>query len=294
MGPFVVRLGSNLPELPEVLRLLYADFQCSGDEFADFHVGLNAPAGLRRWWRPKVQFFLDNRPPFEPLPRTSALPLLEWGINWCVSTRANQYLIIHAAVVERNGRAIVLPGQPGAGKSTLCAGLVCRGWRLLSDEFALVRPDDGRLVPMPRPISLKENSITLIQQLAPEAVMGPSSRDTWKGTVVHMRPPSESVSRAAELAHASWIVFPGFQAGEPVRLTSHPRSRTLVRLARNSFNWNLLGARGFAALSMIVEQSACYDLTHGDLNDALRVLEELATAEVPARFETSAGRVSGA
>lgn len=282
MGPFVVRLQSNLPELTETLRLLYGDFPVCDDGFADFHVRLSVPR-LRHWWRPKVQFFLDDRPPFEPLPRTSALPLLEWGLNWCVSTRADQYLIVHAAVVERHGRAILLPGPPGAGKSTLCAGLVCRGWRLLSDEFGLVRPDDSRLVPLPRPVSLKEDSISVIRQLAPGVTMGPSSRETRKGTVAHMRPPSGSVGRAAEPADPGWVVFPAFQPEEPMRLTPHPGSRTLVRLARNSFNWNLLGARGFAALSTLVERSGCYELTYRDLEEALRLLEDLQTAEPPAR-----------
>jgi len=278
MGPFIVRLRTNLPELTETLRLLYGDFPVEADGFADFHVRLSA-AGVRRWWRPKVQFFVDERPPFEPLPRTSAVPLLEWGLNWCVSTRADQYLIVHAAVVERHGRAIVLPGPPGAGKSTLCAGLLLRGWRLLSDEFALVRPDDGRLVPLPRPVSLKEESISTVRQLAPDVLMGPSSRDTWKGTVAHMRPPSGSVARAAVPADPGWVVFPAFRPEEPMRLTPHPRSRTLARLARNSFNWNLLGARGFEALSTLVDRSGCYELTHRDLEEALRALEELPPPE---------------
>jgi predicted ATPase len=30
---------------------------------------------------------------------------------------------------------VILPAPPGSGKSTLCAALVTRGWRLLSDEL---------------------------------------------------------------------------------------------------------------------------------------------------------------
>ena len=56
------------------------------------------------------------------------------------------FLLVHAAVLERDGRAVVMPGPSGVGKSTLCAALVARGWRLLSDEVAMIRTA-GRSAP---------------------------------------------------------------------------------------------------------------------------------------------------
>jgi len=144
-GPFVVRVETEIPALAEELRLLYGDFPVdAGGGLADFHVSVRRPAGplgLRRWWRQQAMAYLDDARPFEPLPIIMAVPMLEWSINWCAATRANQYVMIHAAVLERDGRALVLPGVTGAGKSTLCASLSLRDWRLLSDEFALIRPD---------------------------------------------------------------------------------------------------------------------------------------------------------
>src|SRR3546814_15972535 len=81
--------------------------------------------------------------------------MLEWGLNWCIGAHGHQFLIIHAAVIERNGLAAILPGAPGSGKSTLTACLVHNGWRLLSDEMALVSLQDGGLTALARPISLK-------------------------------------------------------------------------------------------------------------------------------------------
>jgi hypothetical protein len=48
--------------------------------------------------------------------------------------------VFHAAVVERDGRAVAIIGASGAGKSTLAAGLVSGGWRYLADDVLAIRP----------------------------------------------------------------------------------------------------------------------------------------------------------
>ena len=76
--------------------------------------------------------------------------------------------MLHAAVVERNGSALFLPAMPGSGKSTLCAALTYRGWRLFSDEFGLIEPARGAVLPLPRAIPLKNRSIEVIRRFAPQ------------------------------------------------------------------------------------------------------------------------------
>ena len=271
-GPFVFHLRTAIPALAEAIRFLYRDFPLDGaDAIVDFRVAVQRPVGLRRWVRPQAIFLLDGWVPFEPVPLDLALPTLEWGLNWCVASHAQQYLMMHAAVVEREGRAIILPGRPGSGKSTLCAALVHRGWRLLSDEFALLRPD-GRLAAWPRPISLKNQSIDVIRRLAPEAVIGPSVADTAKGTVAHMRPPTPSVERAAEAAYPAFVVFPTYQAGAPTRLSPLTKPKAFFQLADHSFNYAALGEDGFEILAGVTERSDAFEFTYSDLEDAVALV----------------------
>ncbi len=205
--------------------------------------------------------------------------MLEWGMNWCVSSHAHHFLIIHAAVVEKNGFAAILPAPPGSGKSTLCAGLVLSGWRLLSDELTLIDPATGLIHPLARPISLKNQSIKIIQDFSSEVFLNRPSHDTAKGTVTHMRTPDESVRRQQEPAIAGWVVFPKWQRDVEAKLVPRSQAQTFIYLAQNAFNYSQLGERAFAAGTQLIRQCDCYDFTYHALPDAIRMFDALAEGQ---------------
>lgn len=277
-GPFSLKVQSRIPFVVEGLTELYGQFEVRNahEAFADFHIAVDPPAGLRRWLRPQVAFSFDGMQPFKPLPFDQAFPMLEWGLNWCVSTQAHQYLIIHAAVVEKNGLAAILPAPPGSGKSTLAAGLVLSGWRLLSDELTLIDRKTGQIQPLPRPVSLKNQSIDVIRAFSPEAHINRASHDTVKGTVAHMRPPRDSVRRQHETAHPGWVIFPKWEAGAPAILTPRSQAQTFMFLAQNAFNYSHLGADGFRVGAALIDQVSCYDFHYGDLDEAVATFDRLA------------------
>lgn len=277
IGPFVVRIQSHIPSVGEGIRLLYADYPKEREDsiFVDFHVRLAPPRSLRRWFRPQVLFFFDGSVPFKPLPLDQAFPLFEWGLNWCVAKHVNQYLILHSAVLEKEGHAVIMPAPPGTGKSTLCAGLVTRGWRLLSDELALISPKDGCLTPLPRPVSLKNESIDVIRNFAPGVTIGRESADTTKGTVAHMKPPKESITRAGEHAMPAWVVCPKYERDAPARLERRSKAQTFMHVVKNAFNYSLLGVEGYKTVADLIDVCDCYDFTYGSLDEAASVFEAL-------------------
>jgi HprK-related kinase A len=275
--PFATRIRSPIDAVASSIARLYGDFAVlSPHAFADFHVALAPPAGLRRWVRPQVKFFLDGFAPFKPLPFDQAYPMFEWGLNWCIASHAHSFLVIHAAVVERGGRAMVLPAPPGSGKSTLCAGLVSRGWRLLSDELCLLDLQSGLIRPLARPLNLKNRSIDVIRSFQPGAVMTDPVRDTAKGTVALVKPPAESVSRVREAAEPAWIVFPKYVAGAAGVLTPVGKAPTLMRLIEQAFNYDILGARGFEAAAGLVDRCACLEFSYGNLDEAVAIFASLS------------------
>jgi HprK-related kinase A len=276
LAPFVARLQCDVPSVARHIAILYPDFDCLDKTgFADFHVQVLREPGLRRWYKPQARFYFDGQASFTPLPAEQGIAMIEWGLNWCVAAHAHQYLVIHAAVIEKNGVAVVMPAPPGSGKSTLCAGLIHRGWRLLSDELGLYDLKTGLVHGMARPVNLKNASIDVIQRFAPEAVFTPPVPDTTKGTVALMRPPTESAQRRNEPVRVSAVVLPRYQRGSSALMQLHSPARTFHLLAEQSFNYDIQGARGFEAVASLIDQSRCYQFTYSDLNEASAAFDAL-------------------
>ena len=240
--------------------------------FADFHVSLTYG---RRFPKPVCEFEIDGFIPFTPLAAGEAYAFLEWGLNWCVTNYCHTWITLHSAVLERNGRVLLMPAPPGSGKSTLCAALMLNGWRLLSDEMALIDPATGLVTPSPRPVSLKNQSIDIIKKLAPDVVMGPVAYDTMKGNVAHMRVPAESLQRANEAAPPAWVIFPHFIPDASAQLVPRGKAVSFMQLAENSFNQRVHGRRGFEALSDLIARCDCYDFSYGHLDDAIEIFSNL-------------------
>lgn len=276
-GPFHFRLKSRVPRVAEGLAELYADFPLAEDAgFADFHAEVGREAGLRRFIAPQINFWLDGQSPFKPLPSHQAFALLEWGMNWCIAGRAHHYLMLHAAALERNGACIVMPGEPGAGKSTLTAALMLSGWRLLSDELTLIDRRDGSLAGLARPVSLKNASIDVIRGFDARARIGAATLATHKGTVAHLRPDGASIAAVDRPGRAAHIVFPRWRADAPAaRLTRRTKADAFELLARNSFNYSLLGRLGFTLNADLIDACDGWDFTYSRLDEAMRVLEDL-------------------
>lgn len=276
-GPLTFSLRSTLPSLAPALATLYAHHPLGCDNgFADFHVAIERARGPRGWVAPQVDFRFDGERPFKPLPLPQALAMLEWGLNWCVAAHCHQYLIIHAASLARGEHALILPGAPGAGKSTLAAALMLSGWRLLSDELTLIDPATGNLSALARPINLKNASIEVIRDFSRAAIFGPQMPDTLKGRITHLQPTATSVERAATRAKSAWIIFPRYLKGAATELTPAPKTQSFIDLAEQAFNYTTLGETGFDALAALIKHSTTWQLRYSRLPEAIAALDRLA------------------
>lgn len=275
-GAARARLRADVPGLARAVRRVYGAFAHDADaRFFEVTAALRRRAGPRRWLAPQIEFVADGEVLFEPFPAATHLPLLEWGMNLLYAQRLGHALLLHAGVVARGDRAVVLPALPGSGKSTLTVALALSGFRLLSDEFGVVGLRDGLLHALLRPAALKEASIEAIARYAPHAVLGPRFPGTRKGTVAHLAPDAASVAARHVPARPALLLFPQFVPGASVRVEPLTRARAFAKLAANAFNYEMLGPDGFDAVGDLVARSRAALLDYGDLAAAVAAVGTL-------------------
>jgi HprK-related kinase A len=273
IGPIAFRVGSAWRAPLDALARLYAGYPTPADGLCDFTVRLEPEKPWRRWIRPSVAIRGDYiLPDAAPLALAHGLLAAEMGMNLQMALGQKRYLLLHAATVEKDGRALIMTGESGAGKSTLAALLGERGWRLMGDEFALLDMDAGTLLPFPRAISLKNGAIGVMEAEVDAARFGPRLEGTPKGTIRHLRPNDEALARMGEGARPALILFPRF--GEAAAVRGVGQAEVFMRLTQASTNYVALGRRGFDALTALVRGTPALAIDYPDTGTAIGLVDD--------------------
>jgi hypothetical protein len=126
-----------------------------------------------------------------------------------------------------------------------------------------------------RPAALKNESIEVMRAWAAPESMGETFAATRKGTVVHYRAPSSSTEQGDKAATIAAVVFPDFKVGAKVSLRPLPQAAAFLKLAGNAFNYEVVGERGFRAVTQIVRRCDTCILQYGDLAGAHAAIDEV-------------------
>ncbi len=273
IGPVAFRVGSAWPEPIAALTSLYADYPRTAC-VPNYTVRLEPERPWRQWLRPAVALRGDHiLPDALPLPLRHGLLAAEMGMNLQVALGERRFLLLHAAAVERDGKALILTGESGSGKSTLSALLGANGWRFMADEFVLVDPAKGMVLAFPRPISLKNESIAVMEAVVPAARFGPRLVATPKGDIRHLCPEAAALAAMDVPAEPRAIIFPRYGVDAAIREV--PPGETFVRLTQASTNYTMLGEHGFDALTRLVTRVPAIAIDYPDTAAALEMVAAL-------------------
>ncbi|MBO9712703.1 HprK-related kinase A [Sphingomonas sp.] len=274
IGPVGFRIGSDWRGPIAQLETLYADYPQPHDGIPDFTVRLFAARPWRRFLRPSVEIGGDYLlADAAPLPLAQGLLAAEMGMNLQMALGQRRYLLLHASAVERDGKALLMTGLSGAGKSTLAALLSARGWRLMGDEFALIDPATGLAHAFPRLVSLKNESVAVVEAAIPRAHFADAIEGTPKGRIRHLVPDAAAIAAMDTPAAPALILFPSFGFAPATRPV--PPSEAFARLTQASTNYVALAERGFDALTRLVRDVPAAAIDYPDTDAAIARVEAL-------------------
>ncbi len=273
VGPVTFRVGSAWRSPVAALEQLYADYPPTAS-IPDYTVRLEPDKPWRRLIRPSVAIRGDHiLPDALPLPLAQGLLAAEMGMNLQLALGERRFLLLHAASVEKDGQGLILTGESGSGKSTLSALLGVNGWRFMGDEFVLLDPESGVMLPFSRPVSLKNASIAALEAILPDSRFGPRLLGTPKGDIRHLKPDVAAIAAMDRPATPRLILFPRFGFEAAVR--DVPPGEAFVRLTQASTNYTTLGERGFDALTRLVTSVPAKALDYPDTVQALKMVASL-------------------
>ncbi len=198
-----------------------------------------------------------------PVQLVSALNL------WAVQNTDRHY-VFHAGAVVHDGAGVLLPAASLSGKSTLTAGLVRRGFELLSDEVGAVDLASGTLVGYPRALSLRRDVLELLE------LDESAGASLGHATARMVRVAALGGVRAEDGAEPRLVVLPHFQADSATCRGERLRpALAAMGLLESSCSQPRLKEAGLDFVLDLARRLPCYRLSYSDLNEAVTAVSEL-------------------
>jgi len=168
-------------------------------------------------------------------------------------------LHLHAGLVSRSGRGLLIGGHAGCGKSTLVAQLIRAGFDYHTDERVAV--DDALLLgPLPKPLSVVAGSFPVLADFDPTATgHGVTSPRLWHVPASVIRPGAVRMS-PPELAGIVLVEYRNGAALESAEM--HPITVARVLLA-DSIDVDRYGSRGPLLVTRLCASVPCRSVIHG-------------------------------
>lgn len=242
--------------------------ECRDPDPCDTHLSVVPGRGAAASW----DIYLDDRAFKQGLPENQVIPQLATLLFVRACESLNDHLLFHAAVLQKNGITVLLPGQAGSGKTTLAAALTSYGWIFLSDEIAVLGHEGAFVSALPLPMSIKQGSLALLSRYYPALSRQPVHLRA-DGTLVRYFSPSSLPEDLNAQVPVKFLIFPRYIRGARVHLNDLDEMEALKRLTSTGSSDRELTSRDVETIIDLVENSSRYELIVGDLDETVVFLE---------------------
>ncbi|MBI4603109.1 MAG: hypothetical protein HY721_14215 [Planctomycetes bacterium] len=252
-------LASSSREAREALGFVYGELRCPepGGDCLEVEVHPAAEGD-------SLLVSLDGAPAFEARELGSLLHELDNRLTVALELALPGLYFVHAAALAEGGRATLLVGDSGAGKSTTAYALAASGMDYLSDELAPIDPAAGLVLPYPRAICLKRDP--------PPPLALPRCRLRTERSL-HVRPADLGCRVLENGVPVARILFVRYSPEHraPVLRRLSPGEAAL-RLYRGALNQLSRPSAGLDDTLRLVEGAECLELLAAGIEETVRAI----------------------
>lgn len=274
VGTVALDVCSALPEVLSDLELLYGWFRTdSPPADALFFEILLESSNPRA--KPDYVVRTPDRDFIAGPDRRAVMPELVAALNQQIIRRRLDVMHFHAGVMSFEGQGVLMPAYSGTGKTTLVAGLLSRGWKYLSDEFAMIDPDTLMIQPFPKPMCVKEGSWKMFADmgLPLRDSDGFAARSKWPRR--YLNPLEISPNLLGEPCEVNWLFFLSEKDGSTRRIRRACQGDAAMLLYALGFNTRPFGPRGFQITTELARRARSFVIRRGPIEETCELLETI-------------------
>jgi hypothetical protein len=210
-----------------------------------------------------LALYRDDALIYEGHSEAELAELLMGDVCFHLADRSRGGLLFHAAGLAWQGKGLVMPGEVGAGKTTLTVWLMAQGMDYLTDELVFVPHGADVIQTFPRPLNVKRTSRPALQAALPfdfeaHAAHILSTRHADLIPAALLRPVQVSEPPLG------LMIFPRYLPGGEFSLRPLSKARAGLALMECLINARNLPGHGFSEVARLAQKAPAYQLNYAD------------------------------
>ncbi|MBI5787318.1 MAG: hypothetical protein HZA78_00485 [Candidatus Schekmanbacteria bacterium] len=193
-------------------------------------------------------------------------------VTIAIAALPKQCLFFHAACLSGNNGGIILAGETMNGKTTLSLGLAYRGYALLSDEITALKLDSGDILPFPKSLQIREDSLNFIRPLmSKKPELGLNGSEKGRRLVSCETLGVRTAKTACQPTH--FFLLQGFKK-QPKASPALPREALWYAMASSYAKVSGL-PQSLLTIGAIFARLKCYRLWQGQVKETVDLIQGL-------------------
>jgi len=265
--PIQVRTPSPFAE--SLIRRLYAGYPDppAGTPDVVLQLGTVTREGNRLWSVSAGGDEIAADPRLGPM-----LNRLEFEICRRVIEYRRDRIMLHGALLSRDGTSLFLSGASGAGKSTLALALSGRGFQVATDDVVLLDPGSASVDAIPRCFHLDLQSKRLLRDAG---VTFP-----WRSLRHDFVTPADLETSSPSSQRLDTLICLHRTNSDTPELTPLSQAEMTGFLLHESAWGRHSAGEVLQTLTRLTGQARCYKLVMGRLDASVRLLDQLACSRL--------------